>query len=107
MTPADSLRVELGDRSYDIKIGENLIAEAGVHIPRIEGGYKKKGRFQFLRQMRTVPFLQTVFGIAQGNVSKSRGNGYWARGDGKVIFRLHTERPACRTARCQQSQACR
>jgi 3-dehydroquinate synthase len=30
--PADSLRVELGTRSYDIKIGENLIAEAGVHI---------------------------------------------------------------------------
>ena len=32
MTPADSLRVELGARSYDIKIGENLIAEAGAHI---------------------------------------------------------------------------
>ena len=32
MIPADSLRVELGPRSYDILIGENLIAEAGSHI---------------------------------------------------------------------------
>ena len=32
MKPADSLRVELGTRSYDILVGENLLAEAGRHL---------------------------------------------------------------------------
>ena len=37
-TPSDSLRVDLGERSYDIVIGEDLLAHAGSHVRDAAGG---------------------------------------------------------------------
>ena len=36
-TDMDALRVDLGERSYDILVGEQLLATAGQYIPAAAG----------------------------------------------------------------------
>lgn len=52
MTPADSLRVDLGERSYDIFVGEDLLRNTGKYVREVLGA----GAFWIVTDENVAPY---------------------------------------------------